>query len=249
MMVGAIVAACNSPLSARRDGGWSGDDAPADGDAASVDAPPPDASSDKAGVDAVCIIAPIDEARATEIYTNLRFQNALASIPDFVITATEKSVPGLWDTLQAQLFNGKVESKSGSYAGECSFLYRHCTVTLTSDNCNMFGPIKSGLVANGAFYYSSPLGSGISYTVLDKLAPDGDTWVLTQSQFYYNPSQSPPGLVVAPGDGKILVYRATVSWEKFNEWLNPELIGTLKDFGDRLGILDADGNELGPQLP
>jgi hypothetical protein len=36
---------------------------------------------------------------------------------------------------------------------------------------------------------------------------------------------------------------------KFNEWEDPELMGTLKDLGDRLAIVDNNGQELPSTLP
>jgi len=69
------------------------------------------------------------------------------------------------------------------------------------------------------------------------------------SIFYTNASLGPPNLVVALENGQVVVYRATVYWEHFNDWLNPERMGTRKDFRDRLGILDSNGRELGETLP
>jgi hypothetical protein len=56
--------------------------------------------------------------------------------------------------------------------------------------------------------------------------------------------------VVAAQGGRIVVYRAMVDWRAFNEWQAPaELMGTLVDFGDHLGITDSSGQELGSTLP
>ena len=162
-------------------------------------------------------------------------------------------MPGLWDTLQAQLFGGHVFAADGTLVSECSFLLRGCTVTMVmpeGDDCATFGPILSGVVAEGAFYYSYRVGSGIAYSTLGKLAWDGTELVRTQSPYYTNPSMGPPHLVVAAQSGRVVVYRAMVDWRAFNEWHEPaELMGTLADFGDHLGIVDSSGRELGNTLP
>jgi hypothetical protein len=61
---------------------------------------------------------------------------------------------------------------------------------------------------------------------------------------------SPLNLVLATQGGRVLVYRAMVDSSAFNEWHEPaELMGTLADFGDHLGIVDSSGQELGSTLP
>jgi hypothetical protein len=79
--------------------------------------------------------------------------------------------------------------------------------------------------------------------------PDGATLVETTSPAYFNPGSGPPGLVVSLEEGRLVVYRATVYWEKFNEWLYPEPMGFLKDFSDRLAVVDENGKELSTTLP
>jgi hypothetical protein len=49
--------------------------------------------------------------------------------------------------------------------------------------------------------------------------------VSTSSIEYTNPNLGPPNLVVALESGQVVVYRATVYWGKFNDWLSPELMG------------------------
>jgi hypothetical protein len=120
---------------------------------------------------------------------------------------------------------------------------------MLTEDCTMFGPILSGAVKSGTFYYSWGWGSGIYRTFLSKLAPDGTGLARTDSDPYYNSSGGPPSLVIALESGQLVVYRATVYWEKFNEWLDPELIGTLVDYGDRLAIVDGNGRELPQVLP
>lgn len=189
-----------------------------------------------------CAKSPIDATQAAAVYAGYLSTSA-------TIVAEEKTVPGLWQGMQAQLFSGKTLDKTGAVSTECSFVYHNCVVTPLGDNCAWFGPILSGVAANGAFYYSWRSGSGIDYSILGKLAPDGDVLAGTSSIEYTNPSLGPPNLVVALEGGQVLVYRATVYWGKFNDWLTPELMGTLKDFGDHLGILDSTGQELPAKLP
>jgi hypothetical protein len=100
-----------------------------------------------------------------------------------------------------------------------------------------------------ALYFSWGSGSGIYRSTLGKLAPSGDGLVKTTSGEYFNPSHGPPTLVVALENGQLNVYRAKVSWARFNDWQDPEFMGTLKDFGDRLAIVDGNGRELPSTLP
>ena len=196
-----------------------------------------------------CAQSPIDATQAAAIYADYSIQAEPGLTSWATFAAEEKSVPSLWEAMQAQLFNAKTINGSGTAVRECSFLYRDCAVTLPNEDCNPFGLIVSGVVANGAFYYSWVVGSGISHSILGKLAPDGAALARTISYSYTNASLNPPNLVVALENGQVVVYRATVDWEHFNDWQNPERMGTLKDFGDRLGILDSNGQELEEMLP
>jgi len=200
-----------------------------------------------------CTQGPVNQITAGALYIGHVPGGPSSVLPGQLVGAVEKCVPGLWDALQAQLFGGHVSAADGTLLSECSFLARGCTVTMVmpeEDGCATFGPILSGVVAEGAFYYSYRVGSGIAYSVLGKLAWDGTALVRTQSPYYTNPSLGPPNLVVAAQGGRVVVYRAMVDWRAFNEWHEPaELMGTLVDFGDHLGIVDVSGQELGSTLP
>jgi hypothetical protein len=150
--------------------------------------------------------------------------------------------------MQTQLFFGKMFAEDGSVWQEVAFLVRRCTLTMPTEDL-WFGLIDSGVVANGAFYYSWGYGSGIYTSNLGKLVLDAASLVRTTGPGYRNPGSGPPGLVVALENARLVVYRATVNWGKFNEWLNPEPMGYLKDFGDRLAVVDGSGKEISTTLP
>jgi len=154
----------------------------------------------------------------------------------------------LWETLRAQLFFATWYADDGTAGNTTTFLYRDCTITTLSDNSG-FVRIDSGEVTNGAFYYSWGSGSGIYRSNLGKVALDGTTLIRATSPSYFNPSSGPPGLVVTLENARLVVYRAAVAWGKFNEWTNPEPIGFLKDYGDRLAVVDDTGKELSTTLP
>jgi hypothetical protein len=210
----------------------------------------PDAATGTDGstgsTDAGCAQEPISESQAAMAYA-AHLGSSLD--PSLTIAAEEKTVPGLWDEMRAQLFSGKIYMADGTTSSECSFLYRNCALMMLTEDCSWFGPIVSGAATNGAFYYSWSWGSGIFRSLLGKVAPAGDDLVKTTSGEYFNPGMGPPNLVVALEGGQVVVYRATVYWAKFNEWENPELIGMLADFGDRLAIVDSEGQELPNVLP
>jgi hypothetical protein len=217
----------------------------------SIAADGPKALDGQAGLDGACVRTPITEAEASAMFRKHVFQVQPSMNPTAVFSAVELAVPGLWNALEAQVFAGRIRGEDGGYVRDCSFLYGRCALAFTDDAaCKSGGEaIVSGLVADGAFYYSWITGSGISYSLLGKLAPSGDAWLRTESTRYTNSGMGPPNLVVALGDSGVLVYRARVYWESFNDWSYPELMGTLKDFGDRLGILDGNGTEIGARLP
>ena len=120
---------------------------------------------------------------------------------------------------------------------------------MATDSCAMFGPITSGVVTHSAFYYSWGSGSGMYRTNFGKLAPSGPMLVRTTSGGYPNPGYGPPPLVIALEAGQILVYRPAGFPSDFNQWEGGELIGTLKDFGDRLAIVDSSGQEIPAAFP
>ena len=53
---------------------------------------------------------------------------------------------------------------------------------------------------------------------------------------------SPPPLVLEADATEVLVYRAMT--DVFNVWSTKALFGTLKDYGDRLAIVDSTGQEI-----
>ncbi len=221
--------------------------------------PLPDATTGTGGVSgtggttgaggAGCAPTPISESQAATVYAAYAMQDTPGLDPSVTFAAQEKTVPGLWEEIRAQLFSGKIYTAGSSAWSECSFIYRDCALTMLTDDCTSFGPIASGVAANGAFYYSWGSGSGVFRSTLGKLAPSGSTLAKTTSIEYFNRSYGPPGLVIAREGEPLLVYRATVDLGKFNEWKDPELMGTLKDFGDRLAIVDNNGQELPSTLP
>jgi hypothetical protein len=193
-----------------------------------------------------CAPGRIDTTQAAAAYTEYAFRVQPGLNPDTTFAAVELSVPGLLDGLQAQLFNGQAFTANNTLWRECYLLYRNCQVTVAADDCS-FGVLTSGVVLNGAFYYSWDSGSGIFYTRIGKLAPSGSALVKTESPAYTNPGHGPPGLVVQASGTSIVVYRVQAS--SFNGWSNPELIGTLRDFGDHLGVVNGGGQEIPTTLP
>jgi hypothetical protein len=205
--------------------------------------PQPDAGAPDAG--SACAQIRISEDEAAKAFAAYKKQTVPGLNPQLIFTAREKTVPGLWESLKGQLFSGIMDLGTNAPVSETSFFYWNCTLTALGDS----GPITSGVVADGAFYYSWSSGSGIFRSALGKLIVSrGSVLVKYGSPAYVNPGFGPPGLVVAYEGGQVVVYRATVGWAKFNEWQNPEYIGLLKDFGDHLSIMNG-GKELPTTLP
>jgi hypothetical protein len=193
-----------------------------------------------------CSNTRIDASEAAALYTEYAFRVQPDLNPLTTFTAEEANVPGLWEDLGAQLFDARGYSSDQTLWRECHFVYRACQITVPADDCS-FGALTSGLVANGAFYCSWNLGSGIFYSRFGKLAPSGAALTKTESPAYRNSSMGPPGLVVQASGTTLDVYRVAAS--ALNVWSNPELIGTLADFGDRLAVVDGSSQELPTTLP
>ncbi len=195
-------------------------------------------------VDGGCPQTRIDSTQAAAAYAAYA---GLAS--SSAIQAEEETVPGLWEEMHAQLFNAKQYYDGGPPTTECSFIYRECVLTIPEDDCTMFGPIASGVATNGAFYYSRGWGSGVYRTNFCKLAPSGAALVKITSGGYTNSGYGPPPLVVALAAGQILVYRPSAFPFDFNQWQGGDLVGTLKDLGNRLAVVDSSGQEIPAMFP
>ena len=196
-------------------------------------------SGDSGLTGGACSETPIDASQAAAAYTAYRLGVQPDLGPSATFVAEELNVPGLWEALQAQLFAARWADDTSSFQ-VCSFLYRHCEVTVVVDGNVMFGQIVSGVVANGALYYSWQFGSGIYYSSIGKVAADSSALVQTAAPAYM--LGSPPPLVLEAAATDVLVYRALT--QVFNVWSTKELFGTLKDYGDRLAILDSNGLEI-----
>ena len=194
---------------------------------------------------AACSGTRIDNKQAASAYAEYVRQTNPQVAPRGSYLAEEKTVANLWDVLQAQLLFATWYDDDGTAGNTTAFLYRNCTITSVTQD-SWFAEIDSGVVANGAFYFSWGSGSGIYRSNLGKLVPSGTAFLRTTSDAYFNPGSGPPGLVVSLENGRLVVDRAR---GKFNEWTNPERIGFLKDFGDRLAVVDANGKEISATLP
>ena len=217
--------------------------------------PQPDApdlgTGDAGDAGYACGDSPLSVAEATALLTAYASQAGFDFGSSTTFVLQELGVAGLWDALHAQLF---IVTSSGLEAPQgCSVVLHACQVTWPTDLCNLTGQnpsvqLQSGLVANGAFYYSWSWGSGIFQSDMGKLAPDGTGLIrIVSDGSYANPSYGPPPLVLQAADPDILVIRAFAT--SFNVWPAGELIGTLEDEGDRLAIVDATGAEIVGMLP
>jgi hypothetical protein len=209
-----------------------------------------DVGSDVDTAAAACGKSEVSPEQAAAAFVDYLAQSQPGGGTNVFIDVVEQSVPGLWDQMNAQLFTATVYTDTHIVWYQCSFIYRDCTVTLPESDYINFGPIISGVANGGAYYYSWPVGSGIPASILGKLAVSGGGLGQTVSQTYHNGNTGVPRRLVVTLEGdKLVVYRANVSWGHFNDWQNPELIGPLADFGDRLGILDSNGRELSDTIP
>lgn len=190
----------------------------------------------------------ITAPEATARYTTYAFQIQPTLNPETTFAAEELTVDGLWNSLGAQLFNAKAFAADGILWRECHVVFHACQFTLPTGDCGAPGGIlSSGLVDHGAFYFSWGSGSGIYRSRLGKFSANGAVLSRIVSAEYFNANSAPPTLVLQASGSTIAVKRADVT--AFNVWATAEAIGTLKDHGDRLAIVDDAGQELPTTLP
>jgi hypothetical protein len=195
-----------------------------------------------------CGVDRLTAAAATSLYTSYAFERQPGLNPTVIFEARELDVAGLWEGLNAQLFFVSGKGQGGSFFRDCTILTHACQVFVPEGECSqgVIG-LASGVVTNGAFYFSWGSGSGIYRSRLGKFAPNGAQFVRTVSPEYFNAGLSGPPLVLQVSGADILVYRA--SSYAFNGPPTGDPIGKVKDLGDALSIVDDTGRAIPSMLP
>lgn len=156
----------------------------------------------------------------------------------------EHQVEGLWDALKVRVFHVRWILVAGTPSAGESFFYHKGTVTpfVPPWNCSVGGhTLTSGAVNGGNFYYSYSCHS-LKYhgSVVGKLSVADGKLKAVKSDSY--PLRE---LLVRDVDGKIRVevggYRRT-----FNSWQWIKDIGTVREKGDVLQIVDGKGKGVTP---
>jgi hypothetical protein len=164
-------------------------------------------------------------AEATTLYTKYAFDVQPTLVPTVVFQASELEVAGLWENMCAQLFFVSGTTENGDPFRDCTILTHASQVFIPAGECSQgITPLKSGLVANGAFYFSWGSGSGISDS---------------------SSASSPATEISSPGSRAPFSSSTSI----FNQWASLEQIGKLDDRGDTLEIVDAAGQPLASTLP
>lgn len=196
-----------------------------------------------------CEVDRLTAAEATSLYRSYAFQVQPDLNPTVIFEASELDVAGLWEDLHAQLFYVAGKSQEGSPFRDCTVLTHACQVFVPAGECSQVtSTLSSGLVVNGAFYFSWGTGSGAFRSRLGKLAPNAAKFNRSVSPEYFNPGYRPPPLVLEVSGADIFVHRAVNALE-FNGPASAEKIGKLKDLGDTLTIVDDSGNAIATALP
>jgi hypothetical protein len=226
-----------------------------------LDAPFDPGTGDAGEAGVACSGVRLTVAEATVLYTRAAYTQSLGAArpvydPSRKFALEELSVDGLWEVLHAQLFAATEEGSAFPY---CPVVFQACQGAWPIDDCDlarvsMTAVLRSGLVANGAFYYSWSWGSGIFQSRFGRLAPDGNGLArIVSNGSYTNPDGNPPPLVLQVAGADILVRRpdmtaVTVS-PAFNGWPTGELIGKVKEYDDHLALVDTNGVEIVRDLP
>lgn len=185
---------------------------------------------------------------ATSLYRKYAFEVQPDLNPTTVFEARELEVEGLWQGLNAQLFDVSGRAENGGFFRDCTILTHACRVFVPAGECSDFAsPLSSGLVANGAFYFSWGSGSGVFRSQIGKLTPDGPQFTRVVSAASMNASYGPPPLVVQKAGTDILVYRANPT--AFNQWSSADQLGKLDDRRDSLVVVDGSGQPIANPLP
>ena len=185
---------------------------------------------------------------ATTLYRRYAFEVQPGLNPMVTFEVSELDVAGLWEGLDAQLFEVIGRGEGGSFFRDCTILTHACQVFVPAGDCISPDPLSSGRVVNGAFYFSWGSGSGVFRSRLGKLVPNGAQFTRSVSPEYFNASLGPPPLVLQVSGADIFVHRAANTLA-FNEASSAKKMGKLKDLGDALVIVDDAGNAIATTLP
>jgi len=185
---------------------------------------------------------------ATNLYRGYAFAVQPGLNPTTVFEARELDVAGLWEGLNAQLFYVSGKAEDGGFFRDCTILTHACQVFVPAGECSQaVTALASGVVANGAFYFSWGFGSGVFRSRIGKLAPNGVQFTRIVSPSYVNANSGGPPLVLRVSGADILVHRA--SSQVFNEPSTSAQVGKVKDLGDALTIVDDSGQPIAETLP
>jgi hypothetical protein len=201
------------------------------------------------GTGGSCGAERLTAAEATSLYRSYAFDVQPDLNPTTIFEASELDVVGLWEGLRAQLFHVRGTSDTGGFFRNCTVLTHDCQVFVPAGECSQFAQaLSSGLVANGAFYFSWGTGSGVLRSQIGKLVPNGTQFTRSVSPGYIHAGTSPSRLILQLSASNILVFRTDVG--AFNQWSSTlEHVGWLRDLGDTLTIVDDAGQPIPSPLP
>jgi hypothetical protein len=209
-----------------------------------------DGSADTAtdGAAGTCATERLTAPQAASLYRTYAFETTPDLNPAAVFEVQELEVEGLWQGLGAQLFDVGGREGTGGFVRYCTILTHACRVFVPAGECDgVASPLKSGLVANGSFYFSWSWGSGVYRSQVGKLTPHATELTRMVSSPYMNASYGPPPLVIKKAGADILVYRDNVA--AFNQWSSPDPVGRLDDRNGSLIVVDGSGQPIGNPLP
>jgi hypothetical protein len=143
-----------------------------------------------------------------------------------------------------QLLQAKYIMPSGSSWRRTSVVFNGSGLVQLTDSEGIQISAFSGVVVRGAFYISWTSGSGIRSAHIGRITGDSEL-VLTESPAYR--FDAPPfDLMLREVRGVITVERARA--KGFNLWEDGQVVGTMRDEGSRLAIVNRDGQEMAPDL-
>jgi hypothetical protein len=174
-----------------------------------------------------------------QIVSTWAYEQHPAMNPGVTFDVVEYQVPGLWETLEVQLFFVEyLSADDGQRYNEDVFVYYDGELQALGEELVGYG-LMSAVVRDESLYYTYAWGSGIWRSIIGRLTvSDGQFDFLTSGGFV-----DVNLFVWLAGDELRVDVGRSIG---FNDW-EGEFFGTLLEADGELVVLDASGVEIVPE--
>jgi hypothetical protein len=168
------------------------------------------------------------------------FEKHPAMTSEVILNIEELEVPGLWEELRLQIFSVIFTGTDGQQFNESPFVYHDGKVEPFACAIGGYG-VTSGVLLNGALYYTYSWGSGIHRSILAKMSWNAPDCTLT---FIESAGFRDMDVFVYAKEGELWVDQG--EYLQFNSWDKAQRFGSLIESEGSLAVLDEAGNALTP---